>query len=80
MKLDIMRIIGEPKCRVCGFDDIRGLSFHHKDPSKKSFGISDAFTHNYSYETILEEAKKCEVLCLNHQAIEHSTLSIENLQ
>lgn len=38
------------------------LQFHHKDPDSKNFSISH-FGNTWAYETMLEEAKKCILLC-----------------
>ena len=43
--------------------------FHHIDPSTKSFEIAPRLDGNY--ETILEEAKKCVMLCSNCHRIRH---------
>ena len=37
--------------------------FHHTDPSQKNFNISKILT--YKWETIVEEVKKCTLLCAN---------------
>lgn len=63
------------KCERCGFDHPATLDFHHKDPKTKEFGISTAKTSGgRSRDEILEEIKKCEVLCSNCHRIEHSNI------
>jgi hypothetical protein len=58
------------KCKNCSQDDFRALTFHHRDPSKKSFNISDSLT--WAISTIQEEIKKCDVLCANcHMILEY---------
>jgi hypothetical protein len=81
MKYDLMKSIGQIVCKECGYTDIRALTFHHRDPHKKSFEISYGFTHSYSFDTLLEEVKKCDVLCQNCHTISHCSLdvNIENL-
>jgi len=64
-------IKAELKCERCGFSHPAALDFHHKDPSKKSFGISA--NKHVGKEKILEEIKKCEVLCSNCHRIEHAS-------
>ena len=59
------------KCKQCGFAHPAALDFHHKDPTQKSFGISA--NKHIDKVKILEEIKKCEVLCANCHRIEHST-------
>lgn len=79
MKYDLMKSIEQTVCKECGYTDIRALVFHHRDPHEKSFEISYGFTHSYSFETLLEEAKKCDVLCQNCHTISHCKLIIEDL-
>ncbi len=50
------------KCEKCGENHISTLDFHHIDPKKKEFPISRVY---FSKEKILEEIKKCIVLCSN---------------
>ncbi len=53
------------ECVKCGYKKYIGaLDFHHTDPNGKDFGISSkGFT--LSYEKMLEEAKKCILVCSN---------------
>lgn len=73
MKVQLMQDIGQTCCKVCKIDNPIVLCFHHRDRKEKSFGISWAFTHSYAYETLLTEAKKCDVLCANCHLILHAT-------
>ena len=59
------------KCVVCGYKRYVGaLDFHHVDPKAKSFGISIKGL-SYSWASIVEEAKKCVLVCKNcHAEIE----------
>ena len=50
-------------CR-CGEDDITCLEFHHRDPSKKKFQISNEGKHR-SIQSLNKEIAKCDVLCKN---------------
>lgn len=54
----------------CGYSKCsRALSFHHRDPSTKKFGIGTAKT--LSIETLRVEAAKCDLLCANcHMEVE----------
>ena len=58
------------KCEKCGFSHPAALDFHHIDPSQKDFGIS---LNRNNKEKVLEEIKKCKVLCSNCHRIEHAT-------
>lgn len=73
MKLQLMRDIEQTKCKDCGIDNPIVLCFHHRSEKEKSFGIAWGFGHSYAYETLLAEAKKCDVLCANCHLIHHST-------
>lgn len=70
-----MKIVQElgGQCSICGYKkNIAALSFHHKDPSKKSFGLDSRNFSNRSWDAILEELSKCELVCLNcHAEIHH---------
>lgn len=52
------------KCKHCGIDDIFVLHFHHKDPTKKEFGISQFSVHGEWCE-LKKEIDKCILLCGN---------------
>jgi hypothetical protein len=60
------------ECIKCGYKRCySSLSFHHRDPSKKSFGLSTDKLRTSSWEKILEEVSKCDLLCLNcHMEVE----------
>lgn len=61
------------KCEKCGYNKCdRALSFHHKDPSQKSFGISKS--HCRKWESIRNELDKCKLLCANCHMEEHERL------
>ena len=58
------------KCKKCGNSyPAEVYEFHHKDPSKKEFGLAKGGTT--SWEKIKKEAKKCDMLCSNCHKIEH---------
>ena len=64
------------KCAICGYDKcLRALSFHHIDPSTKSFGISG--NHCLSWEKIKNELDKCILLCSNcHMELEDNLFNL----
>lgn len=49
------------KCAKCGSTE--KLEFDHIDPKQKSFSI---WCRTYSEEKLLEELKKCQLLCREH--------------
>jgi hypothetical protein len=53
------------KCSRCPENHPACLEFHHRDPSTKCFNISQGWRLNYSWERLLAELKKCDVLCAN---------------
>lgn len=51
------------KCIRCGYDKcVAALQFHHRKPKEKSFHISTTIR---KMEVVLEEMKKCDLLCAN---------------
>lgn len=58
------------RCAVCGYDRcIVNLTFHHVDPSRKSFGLSMNTTK--AIAAYREEMRKCVLVCANcHGEIE----------
>ena len=53
------------KCQRCGYDRcIEALEFHHTDPTKKDFSISQK-GYTRSWERVRNELDKCIMLCAN---------------
>jgi len=51
-------------CTRCGFNrSFVALDFHHIDPQSKSFPLSSGYC--YSWDRVVEEMNKCELLCAN---------------
>jgi len=49
-------------CRICGYNkSLAAFDFHHVDPQQKDFNISQVM----SWERIVKELDKCELLCSN---------------
>lgn len=68
-KLAAIELLGG-KCNRCAFDSHpSALEFHHKDGDKE-FAIGMAA--NKSWGSIVDEIRKCELLCSNCHRIEHS--------
>ena len=52
------------KCIICGYNKYLGsLDFHHVDPAKKDYNISNLDT--YSLEVLQRELDKCLLVCRN---------------
>jgi len=59
----VNEIKSELPCIKCGETDIRCLDFHHRNPDSKILAVASMIRH--SRKKILEEIKKCDVLCAN---------------
>lgn len=66
------------KCIKCGYDKcIKALEFHHLDPSKKDFTISN---DHFKLLDAVNESKKCVLICSNcHKELHDNLWSIEDL-
>lgn len=59
-------------CARCGETDPIVLEFHHREPEKKKHGIMQMISSDYSLDRIMEETKKCDVVCANcHKRLHH---------
>lgn len=65
-------------CLICGYNKCSSaLDFHHKNPKEKERIISSMIA-SCSWKKILEEIKKCIVLCANHhREFEEGLLDLE---
>lgn len=60
------------ECIRCGYDKcLASLEFHHRDPKEKLFSISEAGLQK-KWEEIVDEAKKCDLLCKNCHGEDHN--------
>lgn len=51
-------------CNRCGYNTtMSGLDFHHVDSKTKKFNISKVLCNPYKRSLIIEEARKCVLLC-----------------
>lgn len=63
----------------CGYKKCSSaLSFHHRDPKTKVFGLSKEALWKFSWEKILSEVEKCDLVCLNCHAEIHEKIHQEN--
>ena len=67
------------KCIRCGYDRcFKALEFHHIDPSKKDFTISN---DHFKLLEAIEETKKCVLICSNcHKELHDNIWNIEDLR
>ena len=64
-------------CEVCGEDRYWVLDFHHNDPLQKDNEVTN-LVRDCSKEKIIEEIKKCKVLCSNcHRDLHHKERQAE---
>tara|TARA_R110000824_G_scaffold242992_2_gene431633 strand:- start:94 stop:324 length:231 start_codon:yes stop_codon:yes gene_type:complete len=69
--MEAIKLLGG-KCCGCGYNKCASaLEFHHTDPSKKEFIIGSC---KYGRSKMLEEAKKCILLCANCHREFHANL------
>nr|BDD44585.1 hypothetical protein 5 [bacterium] len=63
------------KCEVCGYQRcIDALEFHHRDLSKKEFGISEK-GYTRSWKRVMAELDKCIMICANCHRELHAQLA-----
>ena len=65
-KVRLMAIeYGGGKCQLCGYHKCnRALGFHHKDPTKKDFGLA-AHGLTRAWAKTKKELDKCILVCAN---------------
>lgn len=54
------------KCQCCGYNRcVKALAFHHIDPLQKDIGFGNIRANPKSWTKIVEELKKCILVCHN---------------
>jgi hypothetical protein len=69
-------------CNICGYNKCSAaLDLHHLDPSKKSFGLASIRADPKKWDTIVQELRKCILLCANcHREFHNGFIDLpENL-
>lgn len=68
------------KCVLCNYNRcLSALEFHHLDPSQKNFSFSGY--HICRWEDIVEELRKCVLVCANcHREVESNMVNIDTAQ
>lgn len=60
-------------CQSCGYKKcLRALTFHHNDRKTKKFVVNHSTLQSKNWELILNEVKKCSLLCSNCHIEFHS--------
>ena len=69
------------KCNRCGYNRcFDALEFHHLDESKKEFTISSAMVRPRKWELLVEEVKKCILLCsICHRELHTKLWKLEDI-
>ncbi len=74
-KQKLLELKGQFSCIKCGYNEFIGaLDFHHKNPLEKKFKFGDVKRCSKIEELgsiLLEELKKCDVICRNCHSLEH---------
>jgi hypothetical protein len=71
-KLKLIAMKGSA-CEICGYNrNYAALELHHTSREEKSFQLDLRSLSNRKWEKVLEEAKKCRLLCSNCHAEEHN--------
>jgi hypothetical protein len=66
-------------CFVCGISGLpEMLEFHHRLGTVKLFGIAQGYCR-YTWEKVLAEIAKCDLVCSNHHASITAGRSIEEI-
>jgi hypothetical protein len=75
-KINIINDLGI-RCELCGYNkNLSSLCFHHRDPSQKLFNLDASNMANRSLKSLLFEASKCQLLCMNCHSELHNPSSI----
>lgn len=76
IKIKMVECMGG-KCQCCGYDKcMTALAFHHLIPTEKDFGFGQIRANPKSWEKIVNELKKCILVCHNCHSEIHSGLRI----
>lgn len=67
-------------CACCGYNQhVEIFQFHHLDPSVKRFTMGNIRASPKKWSTIVEELRKCVMLCANcHAEVEYCGRSVPN--
>lgn len=64
-KLHLIRLLGGA-CKRCGYmRNHAAMAFHHRSPESKSFQLDLRHLSNRTWQRVLDEVAKCELLCSN---------------
>ena len=69
---NMLEYLSKRRCSKCGEDDPVVLQFHHLDRDDKKEAIACLVQSSYSWDVIMAEIEKCDILCANCHMREHS--------
>lgn len=77
-RLELIKLFGG-KCSKCGYNkNYAALDFHHLDPKEKEYDWSKLRLQKW--ETVINEAKKCILVCRNcHSEIHYPDCAFDNV-
>ena len=79
LKIEHIKLLDIQKCNNCGYDACNdALEFHHINQSTKKFNISNGKASKFISFEVIEELKKCIILCANCHKLVHSDLNFFN--
>jgi hypothetical protein len=64
-RMNMLEYLSDKYCKDCGESDNRVLELDHIDPEQKLFSISQAVRLGYGWSDVIDEIKKCQILCAN---------------
>lgn len=68
----VMNLKKDKCCIVCGESDIACLDFHHRNKADKKYSIQSLAGSTRDNNKVLDEVKKCDVVCANcHRKIHY---------
>jgi len=71
LRILVQEIKEEKGCSRCGDNRFRHLAFHHRNRTHKRFSIAEALRYRLSQKTVLEELRRCDILCHSCHATVH---------
>lgn len=77
-KRELINMMGG-QCCMCGYKkNYAALEFHHVNPSEKSFQLDARRLSNTAMDVIMEESKKCILVCSNcHKEIHNPSFNAD---
>jgi hypothetical protein len=77
-KIELIEIMGGC-CENCGYNkNVAAFDFHHIDPSEKEYQLDMRKLSNTRMDKLLDEVKKCKLLCSNcHRELHSPDLEIK---